>query len=66
MAGNKGISPVDEALPSLVQRPDLSPSDPQGGFNSNPDFSIIGSIDNGGEWNSRTGNTRNRFVAECD
>lgn len=63
MSGTTGITRRDEAAQSQVQRPDLSCSDPCGGFQSSPEFEIMGSIDNGGVWNSRTGNSRNPFVA---
>jgi hypothetical protein len=44
------------------QRPDISnPADPRGGFKSNPEFEIMGRIDNGGTWSSSKGNTRPRF-----
>lgn len=63
MSGPTGITREDEAAQSQVQRPTFSPTDPQGGFTDNPEFEIMGSFDNGGTWNSRTGTTRNPFVS---
>ena len=57
------IRTPDQAERADWQRPDITtPADPRGGFRHNPEFEIVGSIDNGGTWSSKTGNTRNRFV----
>jgi|688.fasta_scaffold07540_16 hypothetical protein len=56
------IRPTDSFERSDFQRPDCSCEDPRGGFRNNPRFEIVGSIDNGGSWDSRRGNSTNRFV----
>jgi hypothetical protein len=58
-----GIRTPDQAVKADWQRPNVSaPSDPRGGFGSDPEFQIMGSIDNGGTWSRHEGVTRNRFV----
>lgn len=55
------IRGIGDAEKSDFQRPVCSITDPRGGFKFDPEFNIMGSIDGGGIWSSKSGNTRNRF-----
>lgn len=63
MDSTQPIRHHDDAERSDWQRPDIEiGAVPGGAPRSNPEFEIVGSIDNGGTWNSRSGNTGNPFV----